>query len=557
MRKNQKEFICLICGTKKIIAIKSVQKYCSIKCRMIGLNNNEENRKKYKQSLLEKYGVDHPSKIPGYREKVKQTCFKRYGNENYNNLEKNRETKLKKYGTISYNNLEQSRKTRKERYGNEKFVNLEKRIKTNIKKYGTESTFSSPIIVEKIKQTKLNKYGNSSYNNREKNKQTILNRYGVTSVSQLDSIKEKVNRTKFTNFYKKLFSGRLGENILPLFTLEEYKGVYEKYRFKCKKCNYEFMKSIVDGIIPICPVCFPNKLEYRSQYEKEINNLVQSWGFKTITNNRNIIPPYEIDIFIPDKNIGIEFDGLYWHSELGNGKNSNYHLDKLNKAIKNNIQLIMIFEDEWLLKNEIVISRLRNILGINDGKVIYARNCIVKEIRDSKLCQGFLYDNHIQGKDRSTKKLGLFFEDKLISVMTFSYPRLSLGRNSRQENEYELSRFCSDINYRVIGASGKLFSYFLNNYQPEIIYSYADKRFTTFPKESMYLKMGFELVKETSPNYWYMQEYSSREHRFSYRKDILVKEGFDKNLTEWEIMQLRGYDRIWDCGNWKFEWKKN
>ena len=74
--------------------------------------------------------------------------------------------------------------------------------------------------------------------------------------------------------------------------------------------------------------------------------------------------------------------------------------------------------------------------------------------------------------------------------------------------------------------------------------------------DTVYIKNGFKYIKNTPPNYWYLKvgQYNHRYHRYNFRKDILIKEGFDKNLSEFEIMKQKGFDRIWDCGNMKFEW---
>jgi hypothetical protein len=132
--------------------------------------------------------------------------------------------------------------------------------------------------------------------------------------------------------------------------------------------------------------------------------------------------------------------------------------------------------------------------------------------------------------------------------MTFSKNRIALGRKD-VVGEFELSRFATVAHFNVIGAADKLLKHFEREHTPVKLLSYADKRWSV---GGVYFKLGFTLHHTSKPNYWYIKSYANREYRFKYRKDVLVKEGFNASLTEWEIMQEKGYDRIWDCGNLVF-----
>ena len=136
--------------------------------------------------------------------------------------------------------------------------------------------------------------------------------------------------------------------------------------------------------------------------------------------------------------------------------------------------------------------------------------------------------------------------------MTFEKLRKSLGNRNLSNDRYHLNRFCNKINTNVIGGASKLLKYFIRNYSPELIISYADRRYSN---GNLYEKLGFERIGESRPNYWYIKG-QKRHYRFKFRKDILIKEGFDSNLTEREIMLERGYLRIYDCGNIKYEYVK-
>lgn len=286
----------------------------------------------------------------------------------------------------------------------------------------------------------------------------------------------------------------------------------------------------------------------QSKEEKELENFIRSlYKGEIQTNVRKLIHKREIDIYIPELKLAIEYNGLYWHSEKG-GRDKTYHINKLNEANKINIRLIQIFSDEWINKKEIVKNKLTSILNQNKEK-IYARNCYIQEI-DAKLKNNFLNKYHIQGEDRSSIKLGLFNNNKLIGVMTFSTPRSSLGAKYKP-NKFELSRYASSK--QIIGGASKLLKYFIKKYNPKHIYSYSDNRWTD-PNNNMYISIGFNKTKSSSPGYWYTKDYLIRLHRYNFNKLILKRMGADViNKKEKEIMEDFGYTRVWDCGVTRFE----
>lgn len=330
--------------------------------------------------------------------------------------------------------------------------------------------------------------------------------------------------------------------LLHDMTMEQYR---EKYSIQ-KLSSVEVINSMKENYLKNSDSI--NKIKKTSKYENEIKEFLQTNGFEVEQSNRQIIFPKELDLYLPKENVAIEIHGLYWHSEISGKKHKNYHLEKFNYCNDKGIRLIQIFEDEWRSKKEIVKSKILSILNKNT-KSIYARNCVVKEI-DSKQKSDFLNNYHIQGDDRSNIKYGLFYFGELVAVMTFSGLRSSLGQK-KQTGHYELVRFCSK--YRVIGGGSKLFCYFLNNNDVKIVISYADKRYSVDNNNNLYKKLGFTLQSESKPNYWYTKDYIKRHHRYTYNKKRLVdKFGGDSKKTEFEISQSLGFDRIWDCGNFKY-----
>jgi len=291
---------------------------------------------------------------------------------------------------------------------------------------------------------------------------------------------------------------------------------------------------------------------WNSKGQIEIQTFINDLGFKTVIRRKDHV---ELDIFIPEKNIAIEYNGLYWHSEFHGKKNKLYHVHKTDYCEKNGIHLIHVFEDEWYNKNDIIKSRIKNILGINTER-IYARQCTIQPVSgiDKK---EFLDLNHIQGHDNSSYSIGLFYKTDLVSIMTFRKPLVSMGHKNTANNIIELSRFCSRLNTNVIGAADKLFKYFLkNNTEYDTIISYADRRWTTTIRESVYDKLGFVNIGKSNPNYWYMKRHKIRLSRFNYTKNAILDKfpTTSPELTEWENMLKLGYDRIWDCGTLKYKY---
>jgi hypothetical protein len=284
-----------------------------------------------------------------------------------------------------------------------------------------------------------------------------------------------------------------------------------------------------------CPKCSNNG---SSKGEHEINDFILSLGLKTKLKNRQIIDGKELDIYIPSHNIAIEYDGLYWHSEEFVDKN--YHLNKTELCEKIGIQLIHIFEDEWVYKKDIVKSRLKNILGLTENK-IYARKCEIKEVsaKDSKQ---FLDCNHIQSSVKSTKNIGLYYHNELVSIMTFG------RRPMINKYDQELIRFCNKLDTIVVGGANKLLKYFVKTYKPKEIVSYADRRWS---QGNLYQQLNFNLIKNTIPNFYYIID-KKRVNRLNYQKHKLIKDGYDKNKTANQIMSDINIKKIYDCGTKKY-----
>jgi len=258
-----------------------------------------------KKMFLEKYGMENPSQLQEIKEKKKETCLARYGVENPSQLQKTKEKK---------------KETCLARYGVEYYINR-----------------------NKCKKTCLMKYGIEHYTNNNKRNKTIENKYNVKNSFQIKSVKEKNKIKILSKSFDKYFKL---ENIIPLFTIEKYlkkENKYDKFIWQCKTCNTEFEGYYENGKEPRCPTCFPYTKSIR---EQELSNWCKILG-EVIENDRTIIKPYEIDIYLPDYKLAIEYNGLYWHS-IKFIQDKWYHQRKVELAYRQGIRLLHVWEHEDL-----------------------------------------------------------------------------------------------------------------------------------------------------------------------------------------------------------------
>jgi Zn finger protein HypA/HybF involved in hydrogenase expression len=368
----------------------------------------------------------------------------------------------------------------------------------------------------------------------------LFNNYNCLGCKQINN--KKIVYEKIKNILGK-------SNIYPIqLNNEIFLDSYTPIQLKCNTCGFEFEKTwnnINQESQIYCPECYIKN-------HRKSQNEVYEW-LKTVYQDE-IKQEYkelgiELDIFIPDKKIAIEYCGNIWHSTKYN-KNNNKHKNKLDICIKNNIRLFTIFEDEWIYKKEICKSRLLNCLHKIPHK-LFARKLKINKI-DTSTALKFCENNHIQGKGQSSIAYGLFDDDKLVSVMTFSKP--SISKNTDEYYDYELNRFCSLLNYNIIGGASKLLKQFIKDIKPSKLLTFCDLRWGI---GNVYEKLGFSLVTETKINYYYCGPSTNwqRKHRFNYCKHKILSKypHMDKNKTEFELTEELNLYQIYDCGHKKFE----
>lgn len=520
----------------------NLEKYGNV-CAMQNVDIQQQIRKKNK----ELYGEEFAAKSKIVREKIENTNLRKYGcRSSFGNEDvryKATRTILKKYGTDNAmknaNIVKKAQQTNLEKYGTktpsenefikQKIIDTrsnfdcpklqqiqDKTIQTNLEKYGTEYTFQSPEIKDKIIQTNIERYGVPyAIQNKQvqyTRAQNNIERWGTTNISNKhippDILKIVTDKQLLTNFIN-------GCEVHTIRYVCDKLGIsYNSLRWNVHKLDLWDM--------------FDHKT---SSYELEINKLYNN----IFTKNRTVLDGYEIDLYNEEHKFGIEFNGDYWHST--EYKEPDYHQNKSLLAESRGIFLYHIFEHEWLddRKRPIIISQINNILGVLPS--FQPKEFLIKEI-DYNTCQQFLTYNHLDIQYNSSHiRLGLFVQNRLISVMTFSY--------NEKEDIWYIDKYCDIIGIGVLGSFNTLFRYFVNLYKPQTVIVHSD--IGKYPR--YYPSFQYKYI--TPPSYIWFR-----------RGEILTPKESEEQLqqfshlgsTEKEIMTNRGYYQLFDCGNKVWTW---
>lgn len=515
-------------------------------------------QKRKEETNLKRYGVRNPSQSPKVRKKIQKTNLERYGSiEPLSSPEfraKGEQTNLKRYGDAIPSRTEpikqKIRETNLERYGVTSTlldpVVQEKIKKTNIRIFGVDNPWKSPEIRERIKATNLRVFGvenpTQSRDIREKIEQTFLQKYGVCNPFQTEDVKSRIREKNLERYNRHSHSQKhISEESMQL--LDDRDWLIHQHHDEQRTSG---------EIGAILGVVASTVLNYMQKHDIDIRRFSQSAGERDIieflrsisdthieTCIRSIIPPYELDIYLPEHRLAIEYHGLYWHSE-SQIHDRNYHRKKLDACIKEDVRLVQIFENEWANKEkkQIVMSMLKSILGIE--KHVHARDTRIVRLKPEQE-QKFFEVYHIQGHTPSNVAYGLVLEKRILSVMSFGKTRPNDGY------DWEILRFCSRFGYNVTGGALKLLTHFRERSHGSIL-AYCDLRWN---KCDLYKGLGFSLSHYSDPEYWYFSDGLTLHHHTQFKKrqlqDVLLE--FNPDLTEYENMLANGYDRIWDCGN--------
>ncbi len=318
------------------------------------------------------------------------------------------------------------------------------------------------------------------------------------------------------------------------YTPTVFKSWDAKIEILCKLCDNKFESRPLNHIRnKSCPNCSS------SVAELEIKSFINDLGFEAILHDRESIKPLEIDIYVPELNLGIEYHGYYWHSyDYAESKKEKLkHQEKSLKAIQNGIRLKQFYCFEWNNDKQLIKSMIRNYCGINNK--VYARNCDLRILNNNDVVN-FLNNNHLQKHRNASICVGLFYFNELLSVATFS----------KKDDGHELIRLATKSGYTVVGGPSKLINCAMRTFGIKKLYTFADLRYSA---GNVYNKLGFNQLYITNPNYKYIKNklILSRQQCQKHKLINLLKDDFNPNLTESENMFNAGFRRIWDAGNIK------
>ncbi len=463
--------------------------------KMMENRDVEKFKKSYKEAMLDRYGVENGFQDATILKRAKQTMVEKYGSQHALQVDECKE---------------RYRRTIQEKYKDESLMWAGNNVKDirdkstsrNKEKLGVEFPFQSDAIQEKVTQT-------------------VIERYGVDHITKVPDVQDKIRKSILKRF---------GAHHLTLPEIRERikKTSLEHYGVTCSLQNPEVAKKSYDTRVQ-------NDSFNTSVGEKEVRLFVQELIPDVRYNVRDLIHPYELDIVVPQKNIAIEYNGLYYHSEAH--KDKDYHGMKLGKCKDIGYRLISIFEHEWFGRQTAVKSRLRAILGCNSN-IIGARKTEASSATVDEVLP-FLNEFHIQGGVRFEKAFKLTHAGMIVAVMTFA-------RHHRQTSkDLVLNRFCVRDNYTIVGGIAKMLK-FASIQEP--IVSYSDNRWS---EGDIYKRLNFKLEAQLAPDYFYI----NKSGVFSKQSKKKTKEEAAIGMSEHEIRLSQGYLRVYDCG--KKRWRLN
>jgi hypothetical protein len=478
--------------------------------------------------MLDRYGVKHALQNKEFSEKAKSTWKAKYGVTKLSdiNSEQKKQTNLARYNA---------------EYPLQSTAVQAKVIETNKLIHGYTRPFKSKAVQEKAGQTIFEKYGVKSVletpDNRKKAASAILEKYGVSSTFALTEVKKKSKDSILEKYGVEHISHRhLNPQLLAEF--KDDKKFSEVYNLKTRVSEvmeyFGISRSAVHHRAKDLNLAVKHTAV--SEAEQEIANFLKQYTVVE-QSNRLVIAPKEIDIWLPEFNLGIEYNGIYHHSSKFK-VHRNYHIDKTVAVEAAGGQLIHIFSDEWLDNREIVESRLLNKIG-KSRNILYARKCKIVEVSSADAAT-FLARSHIQGNCFSSKNYALSYNDKIVALMTFGTARFT------KLAKWELLRFCTAPYTTVVGGASKLLKHFRKSH-PGTIVSYADRRWSN---GNLYRVLGFEFAHYSGPGYSYVKN-GCRYSRNKFQKHKLSEqlEIYDKRLSETQNMEINGFYKLYDCGN--------
>ena len=483
-----------------------------------------------------------------------------------------------------------SHQTYQSNYGKESnpenYAMLQSKVATTMKeRYGVANILQSPEMRAKINQTMRERYGEHRELIVAKQRATNLEKYGAEFLQQVDEFKERSRKTCLERYGVENYAQSVAfhaqsiidpskaenatsfNNDARAFILSHFKEQLPTLRDLSKLCG---MRESSVGWIVDSQHCQDLVALAYSYIEDELFEFLRSILPENAEIQRNtfkVITPYELDIYLPEYKFAIECNPTWTHNSsiaiyqgTGQGdkpKPRNYHKMKTDLCESQGIFLFHVFGYEWTHRSDIIKSMIANNLGVTSCK-IGARNTEVREV-SQQVASDFLTANHRQGSCIAKVRLGLYYKNELVSLMTFSRMRNTIGASIDCPDEcWELSRFCSRLNTTVIGGASKLFKYFVEKFDPDEIRSFSDRAHT---KGTLYETLGFKYAHTSDPGYMWVSiktdvGYARNNAQKQNIKTFLNDENIDLSKTEVQIMEEHDFVQVFDSGVKLWIWRK-
>lgn len=483
--------------------------YCSQSCGVIA---SKEQRQR---TSLQKYGVASPAQSQAVKEASKQTNLKKHGVDNFAKSTEFKSIRAQQNAALTTEQREQTASRRRD---------------TCVQRFGVESPLQADAVKEKIAATMRSRYGVDyplqSAEIRDRQRRTNLSKFGREYWTQQHIVAEVIEQLKSKEWVEAQLATQ------SIHQLATSSGM--SFSQLCKIVNKH-------GLMPA---------NYSSFHTEVLNFICTELGIQgVVCNDRTTLAGLEIDILIPHMKIGIECNGVYWHSETAGRKAPSYHLNKTVAATAAGIRLLHIFDSEWFgVKRPQIEAKLRNILHKTIKKA-HGRRCDIVPLTTAQE-RAFISANHLQGYAASSYCIGLEHNGAIVAAMSFAKPRYT------NKHAWELLRYCTASDTVVHGGFSKLLRHFVKVHEVNELISYCDRRWSV---GNVYVTNGFALCGESPPAYYYHNDGRTLQNRVKFQKHKLATllETYSTELTEWQNMQCNGYDRIWDCGCLTYIWKNN
>lgn len=443
-------------------------------------------------------------------------------------VEKRKQTNIKKYGAEFASQTTQIKN---------------KTLETCMRKYGARSPTSNREILKKISQTCMQNHGTAwPQQNPEifaKTQMVFQELFGVDKPAQHPEIREQLRTMRRQQGYDLLAVNY--PQVIPMFDQTTYMQAdfATQLEWKCVECDNIWSQTKRPHEDPRCIICHPARETWG---ETAIKKWLVENNQKFVQWDREQISPLELDFWLPDHKIGIEFNGTWYHREDA-VPSRNYHQQKFSAAHKKGIKLIQIWEHELMYKPQIVMDRLAHVINFHNKKIA-ARKCQIQPI-DHMIAREFFNTHHLQGHQNSKHIYGLFCNNQLIAAASFVPVRYN------KKAEWELLRYATVGGHQVQGGLSRLLAHAQKTIGFKSLLTYAN---LNWGMGNAYAVTGFVLDHISKPNYWYFRGLKEIHSRIKFQKHKIIGEA--PGNSEKEIAQNMGYHRFFDAGNsvWIKHW---